>query len=540
MRRSQYRMEDFSWGLLGAVLCILFVGIINLHSSAAMRNPDLYLTQLYWVLLGFVIISVINLFDYRMTENLAYLFYFAACVALLMVLFFGKSAGGARRWLALGPIVFQPSEIAKLATIFCLARYFAERPGGYTLLGLVRPLNLSRPLVLLFALIWAWSKPWFVDPIGFLARFLVEKFDNIPVQEADLLWFRLLIIGFLVLSLIFTYYFVDQFESKQALLEPWSRAKRKRVIIGWAAFYAGLLCLLLVFWQEAWIKDPVGYLLNSLWKEAHPGGAYAQVNSGWLLRALVVVVVLSYLLLSLQSWKSQRRPNVEEKLIAPIDLLLIPAILIMVEPDLGTAGIVVLIGMTMIWVVGVQARSQLIMLGCGSLLALVGWFGVLKEYQKRRILTFLAPEEDITGAGWNAYQSLIAVGSGRWFGKGHREGSQTQLSFLPEQHTDFAFSVWAEEHGLFGCAAILFLYFLFLLITFKIAMDARERYGALLATGIGALIFWQSLINISMVTGMFPVVGMPLPLFSYGGSSLLSILLGIGFLFSIGLRCRTP
>ena len=540
MKRIHYKVEDFNWSLLAVMLCLLFLGILNLHSAAAMRNPDLYLTQLYWALIGCVVLSLINLFDYRITENLAYLFYFATCVALVLVLFVGKSAGGAKRWLALGPIIFQPSEIAKLATIFCLARYFGQRPGGYTLMGLVRPFNLSRPLFILGVVIWSWSKPWFVDPIGELARALYAHYDRQPVEVNEFLWFRLLILGALSLALVITFYFVDQLEGRQALLAPWSNVKRKQVVFLWSGFYGVLLSLVIVGWDNPWLVDPIGHMLNVLWQEAHPGGAYTVLESGWVLRSLFLFVALGYLFLGLWAWRHLKQQNIEDKLIAPIDLLLLPAVLIMAEPDLGTAGIVVLIGMTMIWIVGVQMRSQIIMLGCGSLLALVGWFGVLKEYQKRRVLTFLAPEEDITGAGWNAYQSLIAVGSGRWFGKGHREGSQTQLSFLPEQHTDFAFSVWAEEHGLFGAAGVLVLYFLFLVIIFRIAIDARERYGALLATGIGALILWQSLINISMVTGMFPVVGMPLPLFSYGGSSLLTILLGLGFLFSIYMRCRTP
>jgi len=535
-----YKLEDFNWSLLAVVLCILFLGILNLHSAASMRNPDLYLAQLYWALIGFVIVALINLFDYRITENLAYLFYFAACIALVLVLVVGKSAGGARRWLALGPIIFQPSEIAKLATIFCLARYFGQRPGGYTLRGLVRPLNLSRPLFLLGLLFWSWSKPWFVDPIGELARTLSAHYDRMPVEVNEFLWFRILLLGALLVVLMVTFYFVDQIERRQLLLEPWSKMKRKKVVFLWALFYGVLFSFVLVAWNNPWLVDPVGHLLNVLWLEARPGGAYTALDPGWMLRTFMLFWALAYLSLGIWAWRNLKKQNIEDKLIAPIDLLLLPAILIMAEPDLGTAGIVVLIGMTMIWIVGVQMRSQIIMLGCGSLLALIGWFGVLKEYQKRRILTFLAPEEDIRGAGWNAYQSLIAVGSGRWFGKGHREGSQTQLSFLPEQHTDFAFSVWAEEHGLLGTVGVLFLYFLFLVIIFRIAIDARERYGALLATGIGALILWQSLINISMVTGMFPVVGMPLPLFSYGGSSLLTILLGVGFLFSIYLRCRTP
>ena len=224
--------------------------------------------------------------------------------------------------------------------------------------------------------------------------------------------------------------------------------------------------------------------------------------------------------------------------IAPIDLLALPALLVLVEPDLGTAGIIILIGMSMIFVVGVKLAS-LIRLGVlGTLFAGLSWFAVLKDYQKRRILTFIDPESDIQGAGWNAFQSMIAVGSGQLWGKGHRGGTQTQLSFLPEQHTDFAFSVWAEEMGLMGCGLLLFLYLLLLIVALAVAADARDTYGSLVAVGVAALILWQTLINVGMVIGVAPVVGLTLPLFSYGGSSLLTTMCGLGLLLNVHFRRR--
>jgi rod shape determining protein RodA len=131
---------------------------------------------------------------------------------------------------------------------------------------------------------------------------------------------------------------------------------------------------------------------------------------------------------------------------------------------------------------------------------------------------------------------MIAVGSGRWLGKGHRGGTQTQLSFLPEQHTDFAFSVWAEEQGFIGATLLVFLYLCLGSFTLAIAADARDKYGTLLATGVAALIFWQAIINIGMVIGALPVVGITLPLFSYGGSSVLTIMMAIGLALSVHLR----
>jgi rod shape determining protein RodA len=155
------------------------------------------------------------------------------------------------------------------------------------------------------------------------------------------------------------------------------------------------------------------------------------------------------------------------------------------------------------------------------------------------VLTFLDPEQDTRGAGWNAVQSMIAVGSGRWTGKGHKGGPQTQLKFLPEQHTDFAFSVWGEEQGFLGSAFLAFLYLALILIALNIASNAREHYGGLLATGATAIILWQALINMAMVIGLFPVVGITLPLFSYGGTSVMTVLGAVGILLNVHWRRRT-
>jgi rod shape determining protein RodA len=160
----------------------------------------------------------------------------------------------------------------------------------------------------------------------------------------------------------------------------------------------------------------------------------------------------------------------------------------------------------------------------------------LKDYQKQRIFTFLNPEQNPLGAGYHIIQSKIAVGSGSFWGKGFLKGTQSQLSFLPEQHTDFVFSVFAEEWGFISCAAIIFLFAALILRGLQTSRQCRERFGNLLAFGVMAMIFWQAFINISMVTGMLPVVGIPLPLFSYGGSSLISTCIGIGLLLNIRMR----
>lgn len=531
-------LAELNWLLVGIVCVIALLGVYNLHSAAAAREPGLYTTQIYWFLIGVGLAALILLPDYRVTEGLAYPFYAVVCLLLLAVLLQGKTAGGAQRWLEIGPVVFQPSELAKLATVFCLARYFGHRSttDGYTMASLFRPLNLSRPLACIAVLAVFWSNPWLVDPVGELARFIRATLGNKTPATADLLWFKFLLITAVLGSCALAVWFVIRLQREQALLNPWQPGRRSRIIALVVALGLALLLLLLYSWHHPILSDPFGVAIAHLAKGAGTNGPYAVLRAGFALRAVLTLAAAVYLVVSLLSLP--RAGDTVDLVIAPIDLVAAPALLVLVEPDLGTAGIIILVGMSMIFVVGVRLRSLIILGLTGALVATVAWFGILKDYQKRRILTFLDPEHDIKGAGWNAVQSMIAVGSGRWWGKGHKGGTQTQLSFLPEQHTDFAFSVWAEEQGFLGCLILIGLYALLLAIAFAVAADARERYGALLVTGVASIILWQTLINIGMVIGVFPVVGLTLPLFSYGGSSLLTVVIGIGLILNVHWRRR--
>ena len=161
---------------------------------------------------------------------------------------------------------------------------------------------------------------------------------------------------------------------------------------------------------------------------------------------------------------------------------------------------------------------------------------LLEPYQIKRIVTFLNPEKDPLGAGYHIIQSKIAVGSGQFWGKGFLRGTQNQLRFLPEQHTDFVFSVFAEEWGFLGSSVMIVLFFFLILYGVNIARRSQDRFGALLALGLTALVFWPFFINISMVTGLMPVVGLPLPFISYGGSSLVTTLIACGLILNIGMR----
>ncbi|MFP6664069.1 MAG: rod shape-determining protein RodA [Deltaproteobacteria bacterium] len=217
---------------------------------------------------------------------------------------------------------------------------------------------------------------------------------------------------------------------------------------------------------------------------------------------------------------------------------LVPVVLILTQPDLGTASLLVFLFATMALLAGPSPRTLAIVGGTiVAMLPLIPFlYSQLKEYQQRRLTTFLNPELDPLGAGYHVIQSKIAIGSGGLWGKGFLDGTQNQLNFLPEQHTDFIFSVFSEEWGFVGAVALLSLYAILLLRGLFVVGHAKERFGALLAFGILANVFWQVIINLGMTTGLMPVVGMTLPYFSYGGSSLLTLMASMGLVINVSTR----
>jgi len=223
------------------------------------------------------------------------------------------------------------------------------------------------------------------------------------------------------------------------------------------------------------------------------------------------------------------------ELFIPALLSLVPVVLIMKQPDLGTALVVLIVTTSMVFFVGVEKRSLLIAAACGLVLLPIGWL-LLKDYQKERIMTFFCPERDPLGSGYHIIQSMIAVGSGGLIGKGFLKGTQTQLKFLPEQQTDFVFSVFAEEWGFLGCLLLIMMFLTLVLWGLKIALNARNLLGTLLCYGITMLIFWECFINIAMVLGLLPVVGIPLPFLSYGGSAIVVLMTAVGLLMNVSMR----
>jgi rod shape determining protein RodA len=217
----------------------------------------------------------------------------------------------------------------------------------------------------------------------------------------------------------------------------------------------------------------------------------------------------------------------------PAALLLgIPALFILVQPDLGTAVMVVAGGITMMFLAGLPLR---LFAGGAAFLAVAGpvAFSFLHEYQRQRVLIFMNPEADPSGAGYHIRQSQIAIGSGGLFGKGFLNGTQSHLQYLPENHTDFIFATMAEEWGLLGGVLIIAAYALVIKWGIGVALEAKDRFSRLTAAGLTTTIFFYVAINLMMVMGLAPVVGIPLPLVSYGGSAMLTVMLCLGALMAI-------
>lgn len=223
-------------------------------------------------------------------------------------------------------------------------------------------------------------------------------------------------------------------------------------------------------------------------------------------------------------------------LVPPILMVVAPAFLILRQPDLGTTLMIVMASLAMFFVAGVRMWKFVTLGVLGLISAPVAWFTLLREYQKQRILTFINPESDTLGSGYHIIQSKIALGSGGMFGKGFMQGTQSHLNFLPEKQTDFIFTMLAEELGLVGGLVLIALYTLLLLYGLSISLSSRNHFGRMVGIGVTMTFFLYVFINIAMVMGLIPVVGVPLPLVSYGGTAMLTILFGFGLLLCVHIH----
>lgn len=219
-------------------------------------------------------------------------------------------------------------------------------------------------------------------------------------------------------------------------------------------------------------------------------------------------------------------------------ILLLPTLLIAKQPDLGTSLLIASSGIFVIFLAGASWRLILVSLGLVSAFLPILWTFLMKGYQKQRVMTFLNPEQDPLGSGYHIIQSKIAIGSGGINGKGWLQGTQSQLEFLPERHTDFIFSVFSEEFGLIGVVLLLLLYLFVVMRGIWIAVNAQHAFTKLLAGSLTLTFFVYVFVNIGMVSGLLPVVGVPLPLVSYGGTSMVTLMLGFGILMAISTHRR--
>ncbi len=291
--------------------------------------------------------------------------------------------------------------------------------------------------------------------------------------------------------------------------------------LGYGLYLGGVVLLLLVFILGREIRG------SSRWIYI---GSYSFQPSEFM-KLFLVIALAKYLH---DDPKSEGRTLKE--LIVPTVIAAIPTALVLLQPDLGTALILILVFVSICTLTRIQTRS-LVWLGVATgIVAPVFWSYGLRGYQNERINAWLNPNENILGYNWDPRQARIAVGNGGWFGQGFMKGSQNQFLFLHEQHSDFPFPVFAEEWGFVGSMALVALYGFVVLWCLRVASSAKDRFGAVLAVGVASIIFWHAVFNLGMATGLLPVVGVTLPLFSYGGSSVMTMLIGVGLVMNVSVR----
>ncbi len=318
--------------------------------------------------------------------------------------------------------------------------------------------------------------------------------------------------------------------------DPWAARQIARYVVGLVILIAIALVDIQFWWRYSYIIYAALIALLVAVEVAGSIGMGAQrwVNHGVIklqpseLMKVALALALARYFHSVSTENLRRIPY----LFVPLLLVALPAALVLKQPDLGTALFLTMIGGTFFFAAGVRLwKFAIVLAGMGATVPIV--WSTLRTYQQNRILTFLDPERDPLGAGYHILQSKIALGSGGLFGKGFMEGSQSRLNFVPEKQTDFIFTMMAEEFGMVGGLILLGLYTIIMVYGFGIALRSRNHFGRMLAMGLTAILFLYVFINIAMVMGLIPVVGVPLPMISYGGTAMLTLMIGIGFLINV-------
>lgn len=337
--------------------------------------------------------------------------------------------------------------------------------------------------------------------------------------------------------------FAMLYSAANGSFEPWATRQMVRFSIGVGIMLAVAMTNLRVWLKYAYVFYAATLLLLGAVELGGTIGMGAQrwINLGFinlqpseLMKVALVLALARYF----------HSGNIEDigrptYLLAPLLMVIAPTALVLRQPDLGTALMLVIGSGAIFFTAGVRIWKFVVLFLMALVSAPIGW-QFLREYQKQRVLTFLNPESDPLGAGYHIIQSKIALGSGGLFGKGFLQGSQSHLSFLPEKQTDFIFTMLAEEFGLVGGLGLLGLYALILMYGFNIALNCRNHFGRLVGMGVTTTFFLYVFINIAMVMGLIPVVGVPLPLISYGGTAMMTLLLGFGLLLSVHINRDEP
>lgn len=294
---------------------------------------------------------------------------------------------------------------------------------------------------------------------------------------------------------------------------------------GWIAYGIGVSVLILLFVLGRSVRGSVRWLSI---------GAFS-LQPSELMKIFLIIALAKYLHNDPKTTGRTLRD-----LVPPGLILALPMVLILKQPDLGTALICASIFGSIMLLTNLKVQSLVTLLVCFVVSIPLTWQFILEPYQKERAisfwLSFTEPERDMLGSGWHAYQSKVAIGSGGLWGKGFLQSTQNQYGFLPDQHSDFPFAIFAEEHGLVGVTVLLSAYIFLIIRGLKVASQAKDRFGAVIAVGVSAMFFFHTIINIGMVMGLLPVVGITLPLFSHGGSSVLTFMTGIGLLMNVSIR----
>lgn len=320
---------------------------------------------------------------------------------------------------------------------------------------------------------------------------------------------------------------------------PWAWPQLARFIVGLCLMMVIALTDVRVWLQFAYPMYAVMlFLLVVVEVMGHIGmGAQRWINLGFM---VIQPSELMKITLALALAKYFHGLSLEDighpiKLLPPLAMVMAPVGLVLLQPNLGTALLLTLASGAIFFTGGVRWWKFVIVIAIAAAILPIGWHH-LHDYQKARVMTFMNPSSDPLGRGYNILQSKIALGSGGMFGRGFGRGTQSQLQFLPEKHTDFIFVVLAEEFGMMGALFLLFLYFLLIAYGFMIALTCRNQFGRLAAFGLTVNFFLYVFVNVAMVTGTIPVVGIPLPLVSYGGTAMLTLLIGCGVLLSISVH----